>query len=224
LDSIKDVVMEVRVAHTPCFQLVFLPFFSFFQLLGVLLGIAIYNSTILDMHFPQVVYKQLLGQKPTLDDLLDAQPSLAKGLLQLLEFDGDVEAVFARDFTYSYESYGAQVVVPLKPNGDQIPVTKENRAEFVQLYVEHVLEKSVARQFGAFSRGFLRVCGGPALQLFRSEELELLICGAQEFDFAALEESTNYEDGYTRDSPICKQFWEVSRANDQHTGEAHVRL
>jgi len=139
-----------------------------FELLGVLLGIAIYNSTILDMHFPQVVYKQLLGQKPTLDDLLDAQPSLAKGLLQLLEFDGDVEAVFARDFTYSYESYGAQVVVPLKPDGDQIPVTKENRAEFVQLYVEHVLEKSVARQFGAFSRGFLRVCGGPALQLFRS--------------------------------------------------------
>jgi len=180
-----------------------------FELLGVLLGIAIYNSTILELHFPPVIYKKLLGIKPTLDDLLEAQPTLARGLLQLLEFDGDVEAVFARDFTVSRESYGEQIVVPLKPDGEKIPVTNANRAEFVQLYVEYVLEKSVAKQFGAFSRGFHRVCGGPALQLFRSEELELLICGAQEFDWAALEASTHYEDGYTRESPVCRQFWEI---------------
>jgi len=154
------------------------------------------------MHFPQSIYKQLLGQRPQLEDLLDSQPSLAKGLMQLLDFDGDVEATFARDFTLSYESYGAQVVVPLKPDGENIPVTNANRYEFVRLYVEWLLEKSVARQFGAFSRGFHRVCGGQALKLFRPFELELLICGAQDFDFAGLEASCQYDDGYTKESPM----------------------
>jgi hypothetical protein len=136
-----------------------------FELIGALLGIAIYNSTILDMRLPQVYYKQLLNLKPNLDDLLASQPSLAKGLLQLLEFDGDVEATFARDFTISYESYGEHKLIELKPNGANIPVTNENRHEFVDLYVEYVLEKSIAKQFGAFYKGFHRACGGEALKV-----------------------------------------------------------
>jgi hypothetical protein len=42
------------------------------------------------------VYKKLLGQKPTLADLAEAQPSLANGLQQLLDFEGDVENTFCR--------------------------------------------------------------------------------------------------------------------------------
>lgn len=44
----------------------------------------------------KVVYKKLLGMQPTFQDLEDAQPSLAKGLKQLLDFGGDVEATFCR--------------------------------------------------------------------------------------------------------------------------------
>ena len=36
-------------------------------------------------------------------DLEDAQPSLGRGLRQLLDFEGDVEATFARSFQLSYE-------------------------------------------------------------------------------------------------------------------------
>ena len=48
------------------------------------------------MSSSKVVYKKLLGQVPTFSDLMDAQPSLARGLKQLLEFEGDVEGVFCR--------------------------------------------------------------------------------------------------------------------------------
>jgi ubiquitin-protein ligase E3 A len=156
-----------------------------------------------------VTYKLLLGEKPDLQDLIEAQPELGRGLQQLLDFDGDVEATFARDFTYSYESYGEMKVVELKENGANIPVTNANRVEFVQLYVDYVLSKSIKKQFGAFHKGFLAACGGDALQLFRPFELEQLICGSGDLDFEALESTTRYEDGYTKDSPICKQFWEI---------------
>lgn len=36
-------------------------------------------------------------------DLKEAQPSLGRGLQQLLDFDGDVEAAFARTFQLSNE-------------------------------------------------------------------------------------------------------------------------
>lgn len=58
-------------------------------------------------------------------------------------------------------------------------------------------------------RGFHKVVGGKALGLFRPEELELLICGNPKLDFDALEEHSKYEDGYSRDDPVVKHFWEV---------------
>ena len=41
-----------------------------FELVGAILGIAIYNSVILDVHFPLAVYKKLLGIPANFDDLV----------------------------------------------------------------------------------------------------------------------------------------------------------
>eukprot|EP00959_Pyramimonas_sp_CCMP1952_P045660 953890-Pyramimonas_sp.AAC.1 len=46
-----------------------------------------------------------------------------------------------------------------------------------------------------------QVCGGPALSLFRYEELELLVCGLPHLDFAALQQVTRYEGGYSPTHP-----------------------
>jgi ubiquitin-protein ligase E3 A len=42
------------------------------------------------------------------------------------------------------------------------------------------------------------------VQLFRPEELELLICGEPNLDFEALEKVTNYDDGYTAQSRVIR--------------------
>ena len=54
---------------------------------------------------------------------------------------------------------------------------------------------SIAKQFNAFAKGFFSVCGGPALEMFKPQELELLICGSPTLDFHALEEVAILEDG-----------------------------
>jgi hypothetical protein len=48
-------------------------------------------------------------------------------------------------------------VISLKTNGEDIAVTNENRAEFVHLYVDYLLNRSIAPQFDALSRGFHKV-------------------------------------------------------------------
>lgn len=43
-------------------------------IVGQILGLAIYNGVILDLHLPVVVYKKLLGHTPTFADLKELRP------------------------------------------------------------------------------------------------------------------------------------------------------
>lgn len=61
----------------------------------------------------------------------------------------------------------------LKENGDELYVAQENKKEFVDLYADFLLNKSVERQFNAFRRGFQMVTDeSPLALLFRPEEIE----------------------------------------------------
>uniref|UniRef100_A0A8C2DW92 HECT domain-containing protein n=1 Tax=Cyprinus carpio TaxID=7962 RepID=A0A8C2DW92_CYPCA len=48
---------------------------NWFHLIGIICGLAIYNSTVVDLHFPLVLYKKLLKVLPTLDDLKELSPT-----------------------------------------------------------------------------------------------------------------------------------------------------
>lgn len=182
-----------------------------FELLGLVLGLAIYNSVILDMRFPIVVYKKLLSMPVGLADYAQIEPETARGLQALLDHDenADFEAVFSRCFEASYESFGAVFTAELKPGGSAIAVTAANRKEYVDLYVDFFLNKVIERQYGAFADGFKQVCGGFAINLFRPEELELLISGSPNYDFVGLQTSCLYDGGFTKDSPVVVWFWEI---------------
>ena len=45
------------------------------------------------------------------------------------------------------DNFGHTTYVDLKEGGSEIPVTNENRQEYVDLYVSHYLDRSIAKQF-----------------------------------------------------------------------------
>lgn len=185
-----------------------------YELIGKLVGIAIYNGIILDLKFPAIVYKYLVdgfeAASLGIDDMLDFSPLLGRSLKQLLEFEGDVEAVFSLDFTAPHSTlFGRTLTHELVPNGEQTPVTAENRLQFVDLYIQYLLRDSIRPQFQAFSRGFFLVCDTEALKKFHHRELEMLICGSRVLDFHELEAHTRYE-SYHKDHPIVRWFWSVA--------------
>jgi E3 ubiquitin-protein ligase HECTD2 len=209
-------------------------------LVGAVLGLAIYNSTILDVDLPPFAFKKLLAAAPssgltgasnrpvinyTLEDLAEFRPALARGLRQLLEYDGDVEETFCRNFVAESERFGLVREVPLCPNGENRPVTNSNRQDFVNLYVRYLLDTAVSRQFEPFKRGFFTVCSGNALSLFRPEEIELLVRGSDEpLDVASVKSVAEYENwkdenGKELADPaeqvnVVKWFWEFFGAAD----------
>ncbi|KAJ6144288.1 hypothetical protein N7470_008183 [Penicillium chermesinum] len=166
-----------------------------FFLVGVLLGLAIYNSTILDVDLPPFAFKKLLAASPTptapqtmaappmkfkctLDDLAEYRPALARGLRLLLDYEGDVAETFCYDFVAQVDRYGEVVI---------------------------------ARQFEPFKRGFFTVCGGNALSLFRPEEIEQLVRGSDEpLDVNSLRAVATYDNWshpQPESVPVVQWFW-----------------
>lgn len=89
---------------------------------------AIYNYTIIDLPFPLALYKKLLKEPVVLSDLKDLTPTTANSLRTLLDYtDSDFEEVFCLNFEVSRDIFGEHTVVPLKPNGNNISVTQENK-------------------------------------------------------------------------------------------------
>jgi len=200
-----------------------------FFLVGVVFGLAIYNSIILDVALPPFAFRKLLMAAPppaaatsqprqsmtySLEDLAEYRPRLANGLRQLLDFEGDVESTFCLDFVVDVEKYGLLEKVSLCPNGERRLVTNANRREFVDLYVRYLLDTAVSRQFEPFKRGFFTVCGGNALSLFRPEEIELLVRGSDEpLDIRSLKVAAEYDNWKTKQpaeqEPVIRWFWET---------------
>lgn len=113
-----------------------------FELIGSLLGLAASNSVILDIPIMSACYKLLLGAKPNFDDLEIWQPSVAQSFKFILDYDKEepLENVLARTFTYDHEIFGELITEELKPGGKEIYVNKQNREEFVELYIEFLFE------------------------------------------------------------------------------------
>uniref|UniRef100_A0A8C1VFM3 HECT domain-containing protein n=1 Tax=Cyprinus carpio TaxID=7962 RepID=A0A8C1VFM3_CYPCA len=172
-----------------------------FYYLGVICGMALYNLHYLNIDFPLALFKKLLQQSPTLNDLEELSPVEARSLKSLLEEDEDevVDMLFL-DFTVK----GKKLI----PNGDQIQVTKVNRQKYVDLYVDFVFNKSVKKQFKHFSRGFFKGCPLDAWSMFHPEELQELLHGSPKYEWKELQQCASYEKCSASDE-LIKNFWTV---------------
>ncbi|ETE65760.1 putative E3 ubiquitin-protein ligase HERC3, partial [Ophiophagus hannah] len=161
---------------------------NWFHLIGIICGLAIYNFTVVDLHFPLALYKKLLNVTPDLDDLKELSPLEGRSLQELLDYPGeDIEETFCLSFTICKESYGVVEQKNLVPDGDKIPVQNNNREEFVDAYV----------------------CGGKVLELFQPTELRAMIMGSSKYNWKELEESTSYKGDYSATHPTIQMFWEI---------------
>lgn len=130
----------------------------------------------------------------------------------LADDESDMEEVYMQSFEITYRDvFGNVLPHELKVNGGQVPVTQATKREFVDLYADFLLNRSIEKQFRAFRKGFQMVMGdeSPLNMLFRPEEVELLVCGSKQFDVTQLQKATEYDGGYTADSTIIKDFWDI---------------
>uniref|UniRef100_A0A8C1H784 HECT and RLD domain containing E3 ubiquitin protein ligase 3 n=1 Tax=Cyprinus carpio carpio TaxID=630221 RepID=A0A8C1H784_CYPCA len=174
---------------------------NWFHLIGIICGLAIYNSTVVDLHFPLVLYKKLLNVSPTLDDLKELSPTEGRSLQQLLEYEGDVEETFCLNFAVKREKEKELIKMYF--------LCSSLRKEFVHAYLQYVFSDSVQEQYLAFSSGFLKVCGGEILSLFQPSELMAMVVGNNNYNWEEMEKNASYKGTFSASHPTVKMFWEV---------------
>lgn len=96
--------------------------------------------------------------------------------------DNDITDIIDETFTTTEERFGEMVTIELKPGGTDVPVTEENKKEYVDLVVEYRIFKRVKEQFDAFMSGFSELIPQELINVFDERELELLIGGMSEID------------------------------------------
>jgi E3 ubiquitin-protein ligase HUWE1 len=117
-------------------------------------------------------------------------------------------------FSVETDDFGTIKIIDLKPHGRDIPVTEENKHEYVNLVSEQKLYLAIKDQVNAFIEGFNDIIPSELTQIFNEQELELLISGLPDIDIDEWKANTVYV-GYTLSSPQIQWFWRAVRSFDQ---------
>ncbi|KAF8631033.1 hypothetical protein AX15_002644 [Amanita polypyramis BW_CC] len=182
---------------------------SYFKFIGRIVGLAIFHRRFLDTYFVPSFYRMMLGKHVTLADLEGIDSDIHRSLVWMLE--NDITDVLEETFTVTEERFGEVVTIELKDGGENIPVTEENKKEYVEAVVEYRILKRVKQQFSSFMEGLLELIPRDLLNVFDERELELLIVGMSEIDMDDWSKFTDYR-GYEKTDKVIEWFWQCIRS------------
>ncbi|GAA5951943.1 hypothetical protein JCM8115_005285 [Rhodotorula mucilaginosa] len=191
---------------------------NYFKFIGRVLSLAVFHRRFLDAYFITALYKMILKKKIALADMESVDAEMYRSLNWMLE--NDITDILDNTFSAEDDRFGEVVTIDLKPGGRDIPVTNENKKEYVQLIVEWRIRGRVQDQFNAFLSGFNELIPQELINVFDERELELLIGGMSEIDVDDWQKHTDYR-GYQQTDEVVQWFWKIVR---EYSAEDRLRL
>ncbi|KAJ2753368.1 E3 ubiquitin-protein ligase tom1 [Coemansia pectinata] len=186
---------------------------QYFKFVGRIIGKAIVDQRVLDAYFTRSFYKHILGRKVDYRDMEAIDPSYYKSLEWILE--NDITELLEETFSIEVDDFGQHRVVDLIPNGHEVNVTEENKAEYVRLVTLQRLYLAIKDQIKSFLTGFHDLIPRDLIQIFNEQELELLISGMPDIDVDDWRNNTEYHGGFNSGSAQIQWFWRAVRSFDQ---------
>ncbi|XP_051008249.1 probable E3 ubiquitin-protein ligase HERC6 [Acomys russatus] len=174
-------------------------------LFGILCGLSLLNLKAINLPFPLALYKKLLNQKPSLEDLKKLSFLLGKNLQEVLNCEaGDIE-----ELNMYFSIYWDQKDVDLIPNGISVPVKEANKKDYVSKCVDYIFNISIKTIYEEFHRGFYKVCNWDIIKYFQPEELMTALIGNDNYDWKKFENDSQYCYGYEKSHPTILLFWKA---------------
>ncbi|XP_037522986.1 E3 ubiquitin-protein ligase SMURF2 [Rhipicephalus sanguineus] len=191
---------------------------SYFHFVGRVIGLAVFHGHYIDGGFTLPFYKMLLGKPIHLDDIEAVDPDLHRSLTWML--NNDIGDYIDTTFSVEHNAFGQLQVHELKPNGKDLPVTDDNKKEYVRLFVNYRFMRGIEQQFLALQKGFSELIHPNLLKSFDEKELELVIGGLGKIDLMDWKANTRLKH-CTADSNVVKWFWQTV---ESYSEERRARL
>jgi hypothetical protein len=107
-----------------------------YELVGMVVGLAVANGVILNVDFPPLLYSKLLGRTTfKLEHLGQIDPELARNLKALITLEGDFSDL-GLTFSVEQNNLGEVITHELVANGAQTPVTERNVMQYIERYLQ----------------------------------------------------------------------------------------
>ncbi|KAI8620764.1 hypothetical protein BC830DRAFT_1097505 [Chytriomyces sp. MP71] len=179
------------------------------EFVGKIFGKALFEGIVIDIPFATFVYAKFLGRLNFFEDLSSLDAQLTKNLLFLKHYDGDASDL-GLTFSIDEEVFGAVKSKEIKPGGNAIAVTNDNKYEYIHLMSDYKLNQECKSQFKALVGGFRSIMPLKYIHFFSPRELQVLMSGENvDFDVDDLRRHTRYEGGYFDQHPTIRLFWQV---------------
>ena len=180
----------------------------YFKFIGRIIGKALLDEQYLECYFTRALYKILVEQPLTIQDMQDYDSEIYNSLVWARDHDltGD-----EMSFSYTSDYFGRLEVKELIENGTNIKVTNENKQQFIVKMCKALLYDGIKSQLKALLEGIHEIIPRTLLSIFDSREIELMISGLPDVDLLDLRRNTEYQ-GYTENSNVIKWLWEVMEA------------
>lgn len=146
-------------------------------------------------------------------DMESEDYSFYQGLVFLLDHDIK-ELGYELTFSVEVQEFGVTEVRDLKPNGRNIPVTEDQKHEYVRLVCQEKMTGAIRKQLHAFLEGFYEIIPKRLISIFNEQETELLLSGLPNIDIDDLKSNTEYHK-YQSTSLQIQWFWRALRSFDQ---------
>lgn len=186
-----------------------------FIAVGRLLALAIFRETPLPLSLSQVTCKLLLRKPVCERDVRRLDPEFYRCRVAQVLRDGglaELEEAMGEPITFlSAATDSRPEQVELKPGGAQIPVTQQNKQEYVRLLSEAHLCGATRREFQCLLQGFWEILPPGLMEQagITPRELSVLISGAQDLDPDSWREYSDPGEDGDGETPLHEWFWDV---------------
>ena len=199
---------------------------TMFRYFGGFLAFAFLTKSPLPYNLAPWVWKQLVEESVTLDDLEGIDAYSAQVLRDLQQYS---QTLSDEDFEAGVEQYFTTVLstgeeVPLCPGGESIRVTKQNLPEFVDKVLE-ARRNEAAVQVEAIRGGFLQVLQNNTtiLDVLSWQTLEARCTGEKHISLERLKSITEFPNNGS-DHEIIPRFWRVFEAWSDVERSAYLKF
>ena len=183
--------------------------FKYFNFIGKLLGKALLDNITINICFNKLIYKMILQEEITLDDLLFIDNPLYTSLHNLKESQetcsnlDDIGIYYSVDIEdsnkqlHSFNLIDNGINISVKDIKDYI----NKRIFFMKGLYEPFIKK--------IREGLFHIISKDIIQKFTSDEFELILNGRPFIDIEDWHSNTIYKEPYNNQHQIIKWFWKI---------------
>ena len=176
-----------------------------YNFIGKVVGKAFFEKTPVYCPLTRIIFKHIVQETITLDDLAYVDIELYKSLVFMK--DNPITDVF-----FEYFLTPASILnednkrISLKENGENIQVTDENKQEYINLLVDYIGTKAIKGPLNSFLQGFFFVIPKEIISILSADELELMVCGIPYIDIQEWQDFTEYRGEFSKNHQVIIWF------------------